>query len=167
MVLVTLLSLIAVSWTGLKADQAEGKGPLAGVPAISIGIPVAWADGWGEAEEQEGGCKGGEEFWEEAHEASVNFMLLRIVLHLGGVTISSLVHRGRESGVKPKGNRNPVLGVVPYRPARLPSRTAQTEQPDQAAASHLNRLSRDRHIWRLPQGLVDNAIPLGQPQQGC
>lgn len=94
MVMLMLLSLIAVSWTGLKAYQAEGKGPLAAGPSISIGVPTAQAEGWGEAEENEGfGGEGGEEFWEEAHEASVNFMLLLIVLHLGGVALSSMLHR--------------------------------------------------------------------------
>jgi cytochrome b len=93
MVLLMLLSLIAVSWTGLKAYQAEGKGPLAVAPATSIGIAVAKADGWGEAEESDRGGEGGDELWKEAHEVSVNFMLLLIVLHLAGVTISSLVHR--------------------------------------------------------------------------
>ena len=88
MVILMLLSLIAVSWTGLKAYQAEGKGPLAS-NTITLGITPAQADGWGE-EEHEGG---GDEFWEEAHEATVNFMLLLIVLHLGGVAISSLLHR--------------------------------------------------------------------------
>jgi cytochrome b len=89
MVLLMLVSLIAVSWTGLKAYQAEGKGPLAAAPAITIGVPTARAEGWGEEEENEGG----EEFWEEAHEASVNLMLLLIVLHLGGVALSSMLHR--------------------------------------------------------------------------
>ncbi|HKI60996.1 MAG TPA: cytochrome b/b6 domain-containing protein [Mariprofundaceae bacterium] len=89
MVVLLLLSLMSISWTGLKAYEAEGKGPLA-ASSISLSIPTAQADDWGEHEDH--GNKG-DEFWEEAHEASVNFMLLLIVLHLGGVAASSLLHR--------------------------------------------------------------------------
>jgi len=98
MVVAMILSLIAVSWTGLKAYQAEGKGPLAAIDggavvtmAIPEIIPKAHADdddgGMGER-----GGREGDEFWEEAHEASVNIMLLLIVLHLIGVAASSLMH---------------------------------------------------------------------------
>ena len=89
MVVLLLLSLMSISWTGLKAYEAEGKGPLA-ASSISLSIPTAQADDWGE---HEGHGNKGDEFWEEAHEASVNFMLLLIVLHLGGVAASSLLHR--------------------------------------------------------------------------
>jgi len=90
MVMLLLVSLIAISWTGLKAYEAEGKGPLAAVPAITLSIPVAQADDdW---EYNRHGNKG-DEFWEEAHEATVYFMLLLIALHLGGVVASSLLHR--------------------------------------------------------------------------
>ncbi len=95
MVVVMILSLIAVSWTGLKAYQAEGKGPLAAVDGriVSLAIPLAQAD------DDDGNARGGhgerkgDEFWEEAHEASVNIMLFLIVLHLGGVAAASVMHR--------------------------------------------------------------------------
>jgi len=90
MVMLLLVSLIAISWTGLKAYEAEGKGPLAAAPAITLSIPVAQADDdW----EYGGHGNKGDEFWEEAHEAAVYFMLLLIALHLGGVAVSSLLHR--------------------------------------------------------------------------
>jgi len=91
MVVLLIVGLTAVSWTGLKAYEAEGKGPLAAAPAITLSIPVAQADDdWGD----HGGYGGKEdEFWEEAHEAAVYFMLLLIGLHLGGVAVSSLLHR--------------------------------------------------------------------------
>ncbi|HKJ84121.1 MAG TPA: cytochrome b/b6 domain-containing protein [Mariprofundaceae bacterium] len=94
MVILMLVSLIAVSWTGLKAYQAEGKGPLAAASHTPV-IPVARADSWEQEEYEHHGTLGGEEdeLWEEAHEATVNFMLLLIVLHLGGVALSSLLHR--------------------------------------------------------------------------
>lgn len=92
MVILLLLGLVAVSWTGLKAYEAEGKGPLAAAPSITLAIPVAVADDdW---DEHRGYGHGGEEdeFWEEAHEAAVNFMLLLIFVHLAGVLVSSLLH---------------------------------------------------------------------------
>jgi len=91
MVVLLLVSLMAISWTGLKAYEAEGKGPLAEAPSITLSIPVAQADDdW----EGHGGYGGkGDEFWEEAHEATVYFMLLLIALHLGGVVASSFLHR--------------------------------------------------------------------------
>jgi len=88
MVILLLLGLMATSWTGLKAYEAEGKGPLA-ASNITFSIPMALADDRGHAAHG----KKGDEFWEEAHEACVNFMLLLIVLHLGGVVVSSLLHR--------------------------------------------------------------------------
>jgi len=88
MVIAMLATLIVVSWTGLMAYGSEGKGPLAQAE-FSL-VATAQADGW-EYEEDEGGE--GDEFWEELHEGSVNFMLLLIVLHLTGVAVSSLLHR--------------------------------------------------------------------------
>jgi len=96
MVVLLLLSLMAVSWTGLKAYEAEGKGPLAAASSITLSIPVAQADDdWEEYGKHKGGGheNRGDEFWEEAHEASVYFMLVLIALHLGGVVVSSLLHR--------------------------------------------------------------------------
>lgn len=88
MVIAMLLTLIVVSWTGLMAYGSEGKGPLAQAD-ISL-VATAQADGW-EYDEHEGAE--GDEFWEELHEGSVNFMLLLIVLHLTGVAVSSIQHR--------------------------------------------------------------------------
>jgi len=96
MVMLLLVSLIAISWTGLKAYEAEGKGPLATAPSITLSIPVAQADDdWEDYGRHHAGGHGnkGDEFWEEAHEASVYFMLLLIALHLGGVVVSSFLHR--------------------------------------------------------------------------
>jgi len=88
MVIAMLVTLVVVSWTGLLAYGSEGKGPLAQAE-FSL-VATAQADGW-EYDEHEGGEE--DEFWEEVHEGSVNFMLLLIVLHLTGVAVSSLLHR--------------------------------------------------------------------------
>ncbi len=85
MVVIMLLTLGFVTWTGLEVYAAEGKGPLAN-SAISLRIPAAHADGW------EHGDSEGDEFWEEAHEFSVNLMLLLVFVHIAGVLVSSLLH---------------------------------------------------------------------------
>jgi len=87
MVVVMIVFLSLSSWSGLKAYEAEGKGPLAAIETSIVSTAVA--DGW---YENDRGHKG-DEFWEEAHELIVNFMLLLIAVHLGGVLVSSILHR--------------------------------------------------------------------------
>ncbi|VAW79954.1 Cytochrome b [hydrothermal vent metagenome] len=84
MVIAMLLSLFVVSFSGLKLYAVEeGLGPLAGpLPTLSV-ISPAYADDDSDGEE---------EFWEEIHEASANFMLLLIFLHITGVIVSSRMH---------------------------------------------------------------------------
>ena len=95
MVIAMLLCLSIVSVSGLKVYAIEeGLGPLAGEgPALTV-ISAAHADdddhrknksGHGEDEEAE-------EFWEEIHEVSSNFMLLLIFLHIAGVIVSGRLH---------------------------------------------------------------------------
>lgn len=93
MIILMLISLIMVSWSGLKAYGVEGKGPLASAE-MSL-VTLAQADSWFEEEEEHGrGGRGeGDEFWEEVHEVFVNFTLLLVFLHLGGVLVSSLLHK--------------------------------------------------------------------------
>jgi len=84
MVVVMLLTLALVTWTGLETYAAEGKGPLANV---SLEITAAHAD------DDHGNWKrGGEEFWEEVHEFTVSLMLILIFVHIAGVFVSSLLH---------------------------------------------------------------------------
>lgn len=86
MVLLLLIGLSLVSYTGLKVYATEGHGPLAGVE-VSL-ISSAYAD---DDDDDEGhDAKDPEhEFWEEAHELVSNFMLLLIFLHVAGVGVSS------------------------------------------------------------------------------
>lgn len=94
MVVVMLVTLLFVTFTGLKVYAAEGHGPLASNTSISI-ISSANA----EEEENEGtesgmaGENAGEEFWEEIHEAASYFMLGLILLHIAGVVASSRKHK--------------------------------------------------------------------------
>jgi len=89
-----LLCLSIVSVSGLKVYAIEeGLGPLAGEPPALTIISSVYADdddehgksGHGEDEEAE-------EFWEEIHEVSSNFMLLLIFLHIAGVIVSGRLH---------------------------------------------------------------------------
>lgn len=88
MVIAMLVSLFVVSISGLKLYAVEeGLGPLAGpVPAVTI-ISTAYAD-----DDDDGKDKKGEEFWEEIHEASANFMLFLVFLHIAGVIVSGFLH---------------------------------------------------------------------------
>ena len=93
MIVLMLIFLSLSSWSGLKAYEAEGKGPLASAE-MSL-VTLAQADDWYEEEHEHGerGHEEGDEFWEEVHEAFVNFTLLLIFLHLGGVFISGALHK--------------------------------------------------------------------------
>lgn len=97
MVIVMLVTLFVVSFSGLKIYAIEeGMGPLAGnTPELAI-IKTAHADDDEHEEDDEKGHKGEdfwEEFWEEIHEASSNFMLLLILLHVTGVYVSGRLHK--------------------------------------------------------------------------
>ena len=97
MVITLLLSLFVVTVSGLKVYAIEeGLGPLAGEPPALSFISSAYADddenehgknGNGHGEDEEA-----EEFWEEIHEVSSNFMLLLIFLHITGVIVSGRLH---------------------------------------------------------------------------
>ena len=97
MVIAMLLCLFVVSLSGLKVYAIEeGLGPLAGeAPALTV-ISPAYAD---DDDDKHGKNVNGnveneqaEEFWEEIHEVSSNFMLLLIFLHITGVIISGRLH---------------------------------------------------------------------------
>ena len=88
MVILLLISLFVVSVSGLKIYAIEeGKGPLADSNKITL-ISQSYADD-DEDEEHE---NEEEEFWEEIHEASTNFTLLLIFLHIVGVILASKLH---------------------------------------------------------------------------
>jgi cytochrome b len=87
MVMLLLISLFVVTVSGLKVYAIEeGKGPLADSNKITI-ISQSYANDDEEEHEDEE-----EEFWEEIHEASTNFTLLLIFLHIVGVIVASKLH---------------------------------------------------------------------------
>ncbi|AMK79032.1 MULTISPECIES: cytochrome b/b6 domain-containing protein [Methylomonas] len=104
MVVALLVTLLVVTISGLKVYAIEeGRGPLAGNPAVLTLISAAHA----EDDEKEETESQDEEFWEEIHEGSTNFMLFLISLHLIGVILSSKLHKenlvkAMLTGKKPK-----------------------------------------------------------------
>ncbi len=105
MIILLLISLIGISWSGLKLYAADGHGPLAADESTGVLIKQALAhedddkDEHASAKKRSGENKGGdEEFWEELHELTSNLTLILIFLHLAGVVMASI--KQRESLVK-------------------------------------------------------------------
>ena len=96
MVIAMLLCFFIVSVSGLKVYAIEeGLGPLAGDPAELTFIRPAYGDDDdddGKNEKEHGEDEEAEEFWEELHEVSSNFMLLLVFLHITGVIVSGRLH---------------------------------------------------------------------------
>ncbi|WP_317932301.1 cytochrome b/b6 domain-containing protein [Halioxenophilus sp. WMMB6] len=90
MILLLLAGLLLTTVSGLKLYAvSEGRGPLAASWQMSA-LPQAVADD--DHDDDQRAESAGEEFWEEVHEAGVNFLILMIILHVGGVIISSRLH---------------------------------------------------------------------------
>lgn len=95
MTIALLLSLLATTVSGLAVYAAEDNaGPLAGL-VTSIDQPLAQGAGrhrhaTDHANEAEGG---GDDLLKEVHEFFANFTLFLVFLHIGGVLVSSLVHK--------------------------------------------------------------------------
>lgn len=93
MVIVMLITLLFVTYSGLKVYATEGHGPLAANTEISL-IASAKAEEEGEANESgELGENADEKYWEEIHEIASNFMLALIAMHILGVVLSSKLHK--------------------------------------------------------------------------
>ncbi len=87
MIIALLLSLGGVTYSGLKVYAIEeGAGPLAQQSTEISFIKSAHADADEHEEHEE------EEFWEEIHEASANFVLFLVILHIAGVFIVGRLH---------------------------------------------------------------------------
>ena len=96
MIIALLLSLGGVTYSGLKVYAIEeGAGPLAQQSTEISFIKSAHADNDEHEEHEE------EEFWEEIHEASANFVLFLVILHIAGVFIVGRLH-----------NENLVKGMI-------------------------------------------------------
>ena len=100
MVVALLLSLLCTGLSGLKTLGYEGEGPFA--VSHSVSADNDDAESRFQALLNEHSLKekreAGEEYWEEIHEFFVNLSLLLVVIHLGGVFLSS--RAGKENLVK-------------------------------------------------------------------
>jgi len=93
MILALLLGLFVTTYSGLKVYAIEeGAGPLAQQTMEFNLISPAYADD-DDGRQDKHEKDGGEDFWEEVHEASANFVLFLVVLHIAGVVISSKLHK--------------------------------------------------------------------------
>ena len=95
MIVLLILGLAGTTVSGLALYAAEeNAGPLAGW--VASGGPDAAglrADQVQEGDENGGAANAAAaEYWEEVHELSVNFTLLLVLLHVGGVAWASRVH---------------------------------------------------------------------------
>ena len=101
MVFALLAGLFLTTLSGMKLYAVEeGKGPLAQEINVQL-VNDAYADSDDEYDDDDHHDREdeeAEEFWEEVHEFSVNFMLLLVVIHILGVIVSSRAHE--ESLVK-------------------------------------------------------------------
>ncbi|MGW8270663.1 MAG: cytochrome b/b6 domain-containing protein [Burkholderiales bacterium] len=85
MIVALLSTLLLLSWSGLEAYAAKGKGPLAQTTLT----PIAEA----RAHDDEDGKGNHESLWEDVHEALANFCLFLVLLHVSGALGASLIHR--------------------------------------------------------------------------
>ena len=91
MAIALLVSLLAATVSGLALYAVEeNAGPLAGLVG-GAGRPTAQTAG--RHEDATGQGDKGEELLEEVHEFFSHFTLFLVFLHIGGVVVSSLVHK--------------------------------------------------------------------------
>jgi len=94
MIIALLLGLAVTSYSGLKVYAIEeGAGPLAQQATEISVISAAYADDDDDEHEGKHEKEGDEDFWEEVHEASANFVLFLVVLHIAGVLVSSKLYK--------------------------------------------------------------------------
>lgn len=95
MVILMLVSLFAVSWSGLELYASEGKGPLANADISLINHALANGDDDDERDEHDDDENEPEddEFWEDIHEALAEITLFLVFAHIIGVLIASVIHK--------------------------------------------------------------------------
>ncbi|OIP99841.1 MAG: cytochrome b [Zetaproteobacteria bacterium CG2_30_46_52] len=101
MVILLLIFVALTSWSGLKAYQAEGKGPLASTEISWVNVAQADNDSRDKG-------KKGDEFWEDVHELLANFTLFLIFVHIAGVFVSSVLHKENLVRAMISGKKKPL-----------------------------------------------------------
>ena len=112
MIIVMLFTLLVTAFTGLKTLAIKGQGPLA-TTDISI-LRVASADEDEHDDDDDPTYRDGhhqkkqkDDFWEDIHESMTSFMIFLVIAHVGGVIVSSWIHKenllvGMITGIKKK-----------------------------------------------------------------
>ena len=117
MVLALLTVLGTTTLSGMKLYTIEeGEGPFASDVQISL-LNQAYADSDEKDHSKKEGKrsdredkhheedKGGEEFWEDVHETSINLLMLLILLHVLGVVLASKQHKENLARAMITGNK--------------------------------------------------------------
>jgi len=110
MIVVLLFSLLVTAFTGLKTLGSEGQGPLANT--VDSVFQFAYANDDEHDDDEHGDDdspyrdghrqkKQKDEFWEDIHESMTSFMIFLVIVHVGGVIISSWIHK-----------ENLILGMI-------------------------------------------------------
>lgn len=95
MILALLLSLVITTVSGLMVyAYEESAGPLSSwVHETTSASSAEITEVQGGGDEAHRNFEEAEDFWEELHEFFANFTLLLVLLHIGGVLISSVAHK--------------------------------------------------------------------------
>ncbi len=106
MILALLTVLATTTLSGMKLYAIEeGEGPFASNIQISL-VSQTYADSDENKHHEEE--KEGEEFWEEVHETSINFLMLLILLHVLGVVLASKQHKENLARSMVTGDKAPL-----------------------------------------------------------
>jgi len=93
MVILLLVTLGAVTWSGLELYASEGHGPLASKDIIMIQTAQADEDNNEHKGKRADKPESREhKLWEEVHEIISNFGLMLVFLHIAGVIFGSILH---------------------------------------------------------------------------
>lgn len=97
MVCLLMLVLLLTATAGLKTLGAMGRGPLAHQDTGIVQRAMADGDEDHDDDDDHGHGHGaptaGAHFWKEIHEGLVGFLIFLVVIHIGGVIVSSVLHK--------------------------------------------------------------------------
>jgi cytochrome b len=98
MIFIMLFTLLVTAFTGLKTLGSRGQGPLADQGISMVLITYAVVDKQNDNDHKSSIKEHVQknekyEFWKEIHEAMTGFMIFLIIVHIGGVIVSSWVHK--------------------------------------------------------------------------
>lgn len=113
MVVVMLIALLVITFTGLKAQATSAPDAMANTRIAIPGFAYADDDDHGghegrkhHSESSQNEKKGG--FWKEIHEFMTSFMLFLIGIHIAGVLVSSWLHKENLTLSMITGKKKPI-----------------------------------------------------------